>query len=127
MKIPSAPSAAIRAAILCSLLLASCGQAGVSPIGEVARAPASFEGREVKLRGTASQLLKLPLSDAKGFRLKDASGEIVVWTSGPMPADGEELVVRGRVESAVILGGESFGLAVQEIERQPPGIKWPWQ
>lgn len=123
----SAWSGAVGSAIVCGFLLAGCGQAGLSPIGEITKAPAAFEGREVKLKGTASQLLKLPLTDAKSYRLKDASGEIVVWTNGAMPADGEELVVRGRVESAVILGGESFGLAVQEIERQPPGIKWPWQ
>lgn len=121
-----AVSAASRSLLLCSLFLAGCGQA-TSPIGDITKAPASFEGREVKLHGTASQMLKLPFADAKGYRLRDASGEIAVWTAGAMPADGEELVVRGRVESAMILGGESFGLAVQEIERQPPGIKWPWQ
>lgn len=122
------PARTVSAAslLLCSLLLVGCGPE-VLPIGEITKAPAAFEGREVKLRGTASQMLKLPFADAKGYRLRDASGEIAVWTAGAMPADGEELIVRGRVESAMILGGESFGLAVQEIERQPPGIKWPWQ
>lgn len=115
-----------RSLLLCSLFLAGCGQS-VLPIGDIAKTPAAFEGREVTLRGSASQMLKLPFADAKGYRLRDASGEIAVWTTAAMPADGEELLVRGRVESAMIVGGESFGLAVQEIERRPPGITWPWQ
>ena len=121
-----AMSAAFRPLILCSLLLAGCGQ-GVSPIGDITQAPASFEGREVTVRGTASQVLKLPLTDAKSYRLKDATGEIAVWTTGTMPGEGEQLVVRGRIESAVILAGESYGLALKEIERRPPGIAWPWK
>lgn len=124
----STVSAVVRSLIVCGFFLAGCERAaGISPIGEITQAPAAFEGREVKVRGTVSQLLKLPLTDAKSYRLKDASGEIVVWTTGPMPGDGEELWVRGRVESAVILAGESYGLALKEIERRAPGIDWPWK
>lgn len=119
-------SIARRPLILCGLFLAACGQ-GVSPIGDITAAPASFEGREVTVRGTASQVLKLPFADAKRYRLKDATGEIAVWTTGPMPGEGEPLAVRGRIESAVIVAGESYGLALKEIERRPPGIAWPWR
>lgn len=106
-------------------LLAACD--GGPKIGEVAKAGASFEGKEVTLRGTVAGVTKLPLIDTKNYRLKDATGEIAVWTTAAAPKEGEEVVVRGRVESVAIVSGESFGLAVKEVERRPPGIRWPWQ
>jgi len=97
------------------------------PIGDIAQNGSAFEGREVKLRGVASQLVKLPFADTKGYRLKDTSGEIVVWTTGAMPGEGEEVVVRGRVENVAIVSGQSLGLSLKEIEHRPPGIRLPWQ
>lgn len=115
-------------AIGLSCALSGCDSSlGVEKIGEITAQAASFEGREVKLRGTAGQLLKIPLTDAKGYRLKDATGEIVVWTSGDLPKEGEEVVVRGKVENLVIIAGQSYGLVVREVERRPPGISWPWK
>lgn len=121
------PIAAVLALCL-SLSLPGCDTSfGVTRIGDITAQAPSFEGKEVKLRGTASQLVKIPFTDAKGYTLKDASGEITVWTSGEMPKEGEEVVVRGRVENLVILAGQSFGLVVKEKERRPAGIRWPWQ
>ena len=108
--------------------LAGCDAgAGAMPIGDIAQNGSAFEGREVKLRGVASQLVKLPFADTKGYRLKDTSGEIVVWTTGAMPGEGEEVVVRGRVENVAIVSGQSLGLSLKEIEHRPPGIRLPWQ
>lgn len=113
---------------LLAALLAGCDAgAGALPIGEVAQNAPAFEGREVKLRGTASQLVKLPFADTKSYKLKDATGEIVIWTSGTMPGEGEEVVVRGRVENIAIVSGQSLGLTLKEIERRPPGMRMPWQ
>ena len=99
----------------------------LSNIGEITQGAATFEGREVKLKRTVSQLLKIPFTESKGYRLKDATGEIVVWTTGLMPGEGEEMIVRGRVENLALIAGQSYGLTLKEIERQPPGIKWPWK
>jgi hypothetical protein len=68
----------------------------------------------------------MPLTEKKSYRLKDATGEIVVWTTGLMPGEGEEVIVRGRVENLIIVDGRSFGLVLNELDHQPPGIKWPW-
>lgn len=81
----------------------------------------------LQLRGTATQLVKLPFADTKSYRLKDATGEIVVWKTGTMPGEGEEIVVRGRVENIAIVSGQSLGLSLTEIERRPPGLRMPWQ
>jgi hypothetical protein len=119
------------AAVLMFLLvaaLAGCDAgSGTMPIGEIAQNAAAFEGREVKLRGSTTQLVKLPFAETKGYRLKDATGEIVVWTTAAMPGEGEEVVIRGRVENIAIFPGQSLGLTLKELERQPPGIRWPWQ
>lgn len=113
---------------LVAAVLAGCDAgAGVMPIGEITQNASTLEGREVKLRGTASQLVKLPFADTKGYKLKDATGEIVIWTSGTMPGEGEEVVVRGRVENIAIVSGQSLGLTLKEIERRPPGMRMPWQ
>lgn len=109
-------------------VLAGCDAgAGAMPIGEIAQNGSAFEGREVKLRGAVSQLVKLPFADAKSYRLKDATGDIVVWTTGTMPGEGEEVIVRGRVENIAIVSGQSLGLSLKEIERMPPGLRMPWQ
>lgn len=113
---------------LVAAVLAGCDAgAGAMPIGEITQNASTLEGREVKLRGTASQLVKLPFADTKGYKLKDATGEIVIWTSGTMPGEGEEVVVRGRVENIAIVSGQSLGLTLKEIERRPPGMRMPWQ
>lgn len=115
-------------AIGLSLALPGCDASfGTTRIGDISAQAATFEGKEVKLRGTASQLVKIPLTDLKAYRLKDASGEILVLTQGEMPREGEDLVVRGKVENLLIVAGQSYGLAVKESERKAPGIRLPWQ
>ena len=66
---------------------------------------------------------RLP-SMRKAFRfLEEAKSEFrkIQWT------EGEEVVVRGRVENLVILAGQNYGLTLKEIERKPAGMKWPWR
>lgn len=116
--------------VLSGSLLTACDQPvtmGLTSIGEITRGAASFEGSEVKLKGRTSQLLKIPLIDAKGYLLSDSTGEILVMTAGPMPTDSEEVVVHGRIENVGIIAGQSFGLTLQEIGRQPAGFRWPWK
>jgi hypothetical protein len=119
--------AAVLIFFLAALLAGCDAGAGAMPIGEITQSASTFEGREVKLRGAVTQLVKLPFADSKSYRLKDATGEIVVWTTGTMPGEGEEVVVHGRVENIAIVSGQSLGLTLKEIERRPPGMRMPWQ
>lgn len=100
---------------------------GLSTIGEITQGATTFEGREVMLKGVASQLLKMPFTETKSYRLKDATGEIVVLTTGVMPGEGEKVIVHGRVENLVIVAGQSYGLVLKEIERHPSSMKWQWK
>lgn len=103
------------------LLLCSCNYSpfGFTDIGEIVRNPAAFEGKEVKVKGTAVDTMKLPLMTTKYFQLRDASGEISVHTVGALPIINQPVAVRGRVENTMVLGETAVGLHLVELERLP--------
>jgi hypothetical protein len=105
--------------LIAIMLLAGCDHLGigVTPIAEIVRDPAKFEGREVSLKGTVRETRKIPVIDSKSFVLADSTGEITVTAKGDLPAKGEKLLVRGKVQSLAIVGGQSFGTGVAEFER----------
>ncbi len=90
---------------------------GYTSIKEINEAPANFDGKEVKVKGTVKDLTKIPFLDVKQYVLDDGTGEILVITEGTLPAERETVVVRGKVESPVIVGGQALGLHLKEIER----------
>jgi len=103
--------------LLAALVLASCDYLpfGYTPIKEITAAPANFEGKEVKVKGTATDILQL--GGLKAFNLKDGTGEIIVLAAGTLPAAKSQVALRGTVKSAVIIGGVSMGLRIEEIKR----------
>lgn len=102
-------------------LVASCDYLpfGFTPVGDIVRNPAKFEGQEVRIKGTVADALKIPLLDIRVFTLDDGTGQVPVATDGIMPGSHQKVAVRGRVESAAIIGGQSIGLHVTEIKRLP--------
>ena len=107
------------AGLAAALLLAGCGVLpfGYTPIHDILAAPAQFEGREVKLKGTVTSVLDVPVVDLKGYTLRDGTGEITVLTRVALPAEQEQVALSGVVRSAVIIGGQSLGLRVEETKR----------
>jgi len=101
------------------LLLGGCDWLpfGYTTIKEITAAPANYEGKEVKLKGNARGVTKLPMLDLKTYTLHDEAGEISVTTRGTLPAENEQVALRGTVKSAVIIGGRSLGLRIEEIRR----------
>ena len=90
---------------------------GVTPAADIKRSPASYEGKEVTLKGTVREVTKLPIVEVKSYVLADDTGEITVSTRGAPPAKGDRLIVRGGVSSRAIIGSHSFGLHLSERER----------
>jgi hypothetical protein len=88
---------------------------GYTPVREITSAPGQFEGKEVKLKGRATGALKL--LGLKAYTLRDDAGEIPVVTRGELPAENSDVALRGIVRSAVIVGGTSLGLRVEETKR----------
>ena len=103
--------------VLTALALAGCDYLpfGYTSIKAITAAPASFEGKEVKFKGTAGDMLQL--GGLKAFNLRDGTGEIVVLAAGTLPAVKSQVALRGTVKSAVIIGGMSVGLRIEEIKR----------
>ncbi len=92
---------------------------GFTPIGQIMANAASFEGREIKLRGRVVDVNKIPLLDIQTYTLRDGTGEIVVLHPVKLPQIGEEIAIRGRVESLFILAGQGMGTTVKEVGRLP--------
>ena len=101
------------------VLMAGCAHVGIgtTDIADIKRNPASFEGKEVSVKGTVRDVTKLPIVELKSYVVADSTGEITVTTKSAPPAKGDKLVVRGEVSSAAIVGGHSFGLHLAERDR----------
>jgi hypothetical protein len=106
-------------ALAMTLVAAGCGHLGigVTSVADIKQSPASFEGKEVTIKGTVREVTKLPIVELKTYVVADSTGEITVTTKSTPPAKGERLIVRGEVSSAAIVGGHSFGLHLGERER----------
>lgn len=89
---------------------------GYTPIKEIVAAPANFEGKEVKIRGTVKDAVKLPIL-GQAFVVQEEGADISVMTQGTLPAMNSEVALKGTVKSAAIIGGQSFGLRVEETQR----------
>lgn len=107
------------AAVAFALTLAGCDYLpfGYTSLKEIAAAPANFEGKEVKIKGKVGSIVKL--MGLQAYTLQDETGEIMVTTQGRLPATGEAVALKGVVKSAVIIGGQSLGLRVEETRRLP--------
>ena len=109
---------ALAVALLSAWLLAGCDYLpfGYTTIKEIAAAPGSFEGKEVKIRGRVIAAIKLPIL-GQSFTVRDDSGEIMVMTNGTLPQENNEVALTGIVKSAAIVGGQSIGLRVEDTKR----------
>jgi hypothetical protein len=91
----------------------------ITPINDIIASPADFDGKEIKLKGVASDITRIPLLYLKSYVLKDNSGEITILTEAELPKSGEEIMIKAKVESFAIIKGESLGMMVMELERYP--------
>lgn len=106
-------------AILLGLLLSGCDYLpfGQTQVKEIMAAPAQFEGKEVRIRGKVKDVTRIPLINLSMYIVDDGSGEIIVMAQDKLPAMDETVNVRGVVESAAIIGGQSIGLRIKELKR----------
>jgi hypothetical protein len=97
--------------------LAACDQLpfGYTTAKEIIAAPGPFDGKEVKVKGKAGDPVQF--FGLRMFTVVDETGQIQVSTAGALPAAGAEVAVKGIVRSAVIVGGKSIGLHVEETQR----------
>ncbi len=90
---------------------------GYTRVAVIIAAPATFEGREVKVKGVVVDVTKIPLVDIKQFVLRDGNATISITANGALPALHSTVALKGRVESTAIFDGRSIGLHIDEIKQ----------
>ena len=107
--------------LFCLPLLAGCDNSpfGFVKIGDITSQPASYEGKEVKVRGEVTDVAKIPFIETMIYTLRDDTGEITVFTFDNLPQVHQRLAITGKVQSAAIIGGEAFGVRLKESRRLP--------
>jgi hypothetical protein len=79
--------------------------AAATPIAEIQKHPRDWVGKEVLISGEVKETFSVIIH--KQFVLKDATGEITVVTSKPLPAKGEQLSIHGVVDEGLSVGSET--------------------
>ncbi len=90
---------------------------GATTIADIQTHAAQMEQKEVKVIGTVKGTSEFPFINMKMYILKDDSGEILITTDGPLPKEGEKISLKGRVENAATISGQSLGVHIKEIKR----------
>ena len=106
-------------AVLClTVAVAGCDYLpfGYTSAKEIAANPASFDGKEVKLKGRVADVVRLPVL-GQGYTLEEDGAQLFVVTRGELPAVKSEVALKGTVRSAVIIGGKALGTRVEEAKR----------
>jgi hypothetical protein len=85
------------------------GCTGATEIGQLLSQPEGYDGEEVKIRGTVTSAVRLPLVDIRIYNVQDGTGEVVVLTSGPLPSRGDRVSVKGIFSTLGTVNGRSLG------------------
>jgi aspartyl/asparaginyl-tRNA synthetase len=101
--------------VLASLAMAACGSLFATKVADILADPRKYDGQEVTVSGKVTRTTNLMF--VKYFKVDDGSGEIVVVTKRPLPRQGEELRVKGKVNEKFAVGDEHF-VVIEELEPQ---------
>src|SRR5260221_13649433 len=88
-----------------------------TPIHDIVQKPQQFIEREVMVRGTVTNGVKLPFLPGV-YWIDDGTGQIPVLTNHQAPLGATKLRVVGRVEYVAALGATPIGLHISETRRQ---------
>ena len=108
---------------------------GFTEIAQLNENPNMFEGQRVKIKGEVVDTLKIPFVDSKSYVVDDGTGKVKVVTNLDPPKIGSKIAIIGIGSNAAIIGGESIGFRLREVEVLPetalltegwtgPLVKW---
>jgi hypothetical protein len=92
--------------------VAACGTVGCTGATEIDKLlsnPEQYNGEEVKVRGTVTNAVRIPLVDIRIYHVQDATGEVVVLTSEELPSRGDEVSVKGTFSTLGSVNGRGLG------------------
>jgi hypothetical protein len=99
-----------------SATLGGCALSLRNPdIADLQRHPGRYFDKTVSVSGVVTNSWGLPLVPFKFYRVDDGTGEVTVVSQGyRLPATGERVRVKGRVQEVAVLGGRPLGLHIRE-------------
>ena len=99
-----------------ALTLGGCAMSLRNPdISELQRHPGRYQDRTVCVSGVVTNSWGVPLVPFRLYKVDDGTGEVTVLSqSSRMPARGERVRVKGRVQDVAMLGGRAVGLHLRE-------------
>jgi hypothetical protein len=102
--------------IAIAAVLSGCAVSLRNPdISELQRHPGRYQDRTVSVSGVVTSSWGVPLVPFRFYKVDDGTGELTVLSqSSRMPASGEHVRVKGRVQDVAMLGGRAVGLHLRE-------------
>ena len=99
-----------------ALALSGCAVSLRNPnISDLQRHPGRYQDQTVSVSGVVTSSWGLPLLPFRFYKVDDGTGEVTVLSeSGRMPATGERVRVKGRVQEVAVFGGRPIGLHLRE-------------
>ena len=109
----------MRRFVLIALLIgvtSGCAMSLRSPnIVDIQSHPSRYQDKTVSVNGVVTSSWGVPLVPFRFYKVDDGTGEVTVLSqSSRMPAKGEHVRVKGRVQDVAVLGGRPVGLHIRE-------------
>jgi hypothetical protein len=89
-------------------------------ISELNADPGKYNDREVTVKGKVTQVFAIPIFAQGVVKIDDGSGDLWVKPYNRVPAEGQEITVKGKVKIGLTLANRDFGVIVVESD---PGKK----
>jgi hypothetical protein len=94
------------------VLLAGCKETKISAINSD---PARYMSKDVIIAGQV--INSFGVANQGAFELDDGTGRLWVWSSGfGVPGQGSRVIVTGRVQAGVAIGGRFFANVLRETQ-----------
>jgi hypothetical protein len=99
-----------------ALWLPACALSLRNPsIADLQHHPGRYQDHTVSVNGVVTNSWGAPLVPFRFYKVDDGTGELTVLSQGSrMPARGEHVRVKGRVNEVAMFGGQAVGLHLRE-------------
>src|SRR3954470_15948672 len=98
-----------------AVTLTGCASLHSAKIADLQRRPNHYADRTVSINGVVTSSWGVPLVPFRFYKVDDGTGEVTVLSQSPrMPATGEHVRVKGKVQDVAMLGGRAMGLHLRE-------------
>jgi hypothetical protein len=115
-RVPKSRLLGSLAVVALAATLGGCALSLRNPdIADLQRHPGRYQDRTVSVSGVVTSSWGVPLVPFRFYKVDDGTGQVTVLSqSARMPATGERVRVRGRVQDVAMFGGRAVGLHLRE-------------